>query len=69
MGRGEMIIIGDVNGVFGDGRLELREEQAHGTRKKGNGEAQRVLAALALWGGGGWVGGGGADFGPAPGET
>ena len=45
--RGDIIIIGDIDGVVGDGRLGFREEQVQFVGKKGN-EEQQVLAALAL---------------------
>ena len=48
---GGVIIIDEIDGVVGDGRLEFREEQAQCGRKKGNEEEeQHVLAALALLG-------------------
>ena len=47
LGGGEIINIEDIDGVFGEERLELREEQVQCVRKKGRGE-QQVLTALVL---------------------
>ena len=49
---GEMVTIGDFEGVVGDGSLELREEQVQWVGKKGIGEENQVLSAMALIGGG-----------------
>ena len=50
LGGGDVIIIGDIDGVVGGERLEFREEQAQCVGKKGGEEEQQVLAALALLG-------------------
>ena len=49
-GRGEIINIDDIDGVVWEERLELREEQVQCARKKGEGEEQHALTALALLG-------------------
>ena len=47
---GGIINIEDIDGVVGEDRLELREEQVQCLRKKGNEEERHVLTALALLG-------------------
>ena len=49
-GMGEIITTDEIEGIVGDERLELREEQVQCVGKKGNEEEQQVLAALPLLG-------------------